>query len=107
MLLTVRCQSLWRTTEKNNELLFQNAKAYQQSVQDNRKQMHFFVLDSFAKTDLESKMFQVGLCYYKGDTHYAVDPNNMVLNCVGPHICGSFLTDVGICFGQFLKIEIS
>lgn len=76
-------------------------------VQDNRKQMHFFVLDSFAKTDLESKMFQVGLCYYKGDIDYAVDPNNMVLNYIGPHICGSFLTGVEIFFGQFLKIEIS
>lgn len=58
MLLTGRCQSLWITTEKIMRVTISECQSTPTVlfVQENSKQMHFFGLNSFAKTDLERKL---------------------------------------------------
>lgn len=54
---------------ENNEGYYSRTPKHTDSlfVQETRKQMGFFGLSSFAKTDLERKLSQVELCCYKGE----------------------------------------
>lgn len=53
-----RCQSLWITNRENNEGYYFRVPKHTNNlfVQENSKRMHFFGLNSFAKTDLERKL---------------------------------------------------